>query len=85
MIYSETRVESENGMDSWRHTTRSIQSIPSYYVDNIASYSFLPLLIYSLIVGESFNIDLDVVAYVLVTRLSKVSKTTRSTRFEGLS
>jgi hypothetical protein len=54
-------------------------------VNNIASYAFLAIIGYSLTVGEHFNIDLDVVAYVLVARVSKVTKTTRFDCFEGLS
>ena len=43
-------------------------------VNNIASYTFLAILDYSLTIGEYFNIALNVVAYVLVVQISKVLK-----------
>jgi hypothetical protein len=54
-------------------------------VDNIASYTFLTTLGYSYYEGESSNIDLDIIASVLVARISKVLKTTRFDCYEGLS
>lgn len=54
-------------------------------VDNIAFYTLLATLGYSLTIGEHFDVDLDVVAYVLVARVSKVAKTTRFDCFEGLA
>jgi hypothetical protein len=43
-------------------------------VNNIASYTFLAILDYSLPIGEYFDIALDIVAYVFVVQISKVSK-----------
>jgi hypothetical protein len=54
-------------------------------VNNIASYTFLAIIDYSLTIGEHFDIALNVVAYVLVVLLSKVARTTRFNYFEGFS